>query len=214
METQASAPQTASSNLQARVMNILTKPTQEWPVIAGEPKDIAALYRNYIVLLAAIPAVCGMIGKVVIGVSIPFVGTYRWGIASALTSAVIEYVLALVGIYVAAFIVAKLAPNFQSEPDVAQAAKLIAYSMTPFWVAGVFMLIPMLGILTSLAGLYGIYLMYLGVGPTMKTPEDKKIIYLVVSAVVVIVVWVVIGVIVGAVVGTGIAVSSLTRPGY
>ncbi len=215
METQASGQQPAS-NLQARVINILTKPAQEWPVIAAEPKDIAGLYRNYIVLLAAIPAVCGFIGRCFIGVSFGYYGTYRVGIASGLVWAVLQYVMTLVGVYVAAFVVAKLAPSFQSEPDVAQATKLVAYSMTPAWIASVLMIIPMLGLLVSLASLYGLYLMYLGLGPVMKTPEDKKIIYLVVSAVVVILVYVIVGVIVAAVVGTGAAVGGAisTRPPY
>ncbi len=212
METQASAAQQPYANLKDRVVNILTKPQQEWQVIAAESKDVAALYRNYIVLLAAIPAVCGFIGRCLVGMSFGVYGTYRMGIASGLVWAVLQYVLTLVGVYVAAFVVAKLAPSFQSEPDVAQATKLVAYSMTPAWVASVLMVIPMLGLLVSLAALYGIYLMYLGVGPVMKTPEDKKIIYLVVSAVVLIVVYVVVGAIVTAVVGAGIAVGAATSP--
>lgn len=212
MDTQASAGQQPSADLKTRVVNILTKPKQEWPVIAAEPRDVAALYRNYIVLLAAIPPVCGMIGKVVFGVSIPFIGTYRWSLGSALTFAVIQYVLTLVGVYVTAFVVAKLAPSFQSEPDVAQAAKLMAYSWTPAWVAGVLELIPALSVLVALVSLYSIYLLWLGVGPTMKTPEDKKIVYLIVSAIVLIVVYFIIGMITAAVIGTGAAVGAMTRP--
>jgi len=45
-------------NLQTRVKNILTQPASEWTVIAAEPTDVMGLYRNYIVILAAIPAVC------------------------------------------------------------------------------------------------------------------------------------------------------------
>ncbi len=200
-------------NLQARVTNILMKPKQEWPVIAAEPKDIAALYSKYIVLLAAIPAVCNMIGSVVIGISVPFLGRYRVGIGYALTYAIMQYVLTLVGVYVSAFVVAKLAPSFQSEPDVAQAAKLMAYSWTPAWVAGVLLLLPALAPLAALASLYGIYLMYVGVGPVMKTPQDKAIVYLVVSAIVLIVVYFIIGLITAAVLGTGYAAASLANPG-
>ena len=64
-------------NLQSRVMNILTKPKEEWPVIANETTDVPSLYKEYIVPLAAIPAVCGFIGMTIVGISIPFVGTFR-----------------------------------------------------------------------------------------------------------------------------------------
>ena len=211
MDSQGGTTQPQPFNLQARVTNILMKPTQEWPVIAAEPKDIAGLYSKYIVLLAAIPPVCTMIGKVVFGITIPFYGTYRVGIGNAITFAVMQYVLTLVGVYVSAFVVAKLAPTFQSEPDVAQALKLLAYSWTPAWVAGVLTLIPLLSPIAALVSLYGIYLMYLGVGPVMKTPADKAIVYLVVSAVVLIIVYFVIGLATAAVIGTGYAVGGI-RP--
>ena len=43
---------------------------------------------------------------------------------------------------------------------------------------------PSLAIIALLCGLYGIYLMYLGIGPLKKTPEDQKIVYMIVSIVV------------------------------
>lgn len=200
-------------NLQTRVVNILTKPSQEWQAIAAEPRDVAGLYRNYIVLLAAIPAICTALGQSIVGFSVPFVGYYRAPITSAVAGAVFTYVLGLVFLYVAAVIVAKLAPNFQSEPDVAQALKLVAYSSTPTWVAGVLYLIPNLGVLAILAGLYSIYLVYLGMTPTLKTPKDKVIVYMVVCAVVMIAVSIVGGLVAGALsAAMGFGVFPTTRP--
>ena len=34
------------TNLQTRVTGILTDPKAEWPAIAAEPDDVAAIYRN------------------------------------------------------------------------------------------------------------------------------------------------------------------------
>jgi Yip1 domain len=171
-------------NLQTRVVNILTKPASEWPVIAAEPSDVSGLYRNYIVMLAAIPAVCTFLGLMVIGV--PFFGSY--GFSAALVAGIMSYVSTLASVYIAALIIEKLAPNFDSSGDTAQALKLVAYASTPVWIAGVLHLVPLLGILTILALLYAIYLFYLGVAPVMKTPHDKVLPYMVVSAVVVVVV--------------------------
>ncbi len=186
------------ANLQTRVVNVLSRPKEEWPLIAAEPRDISALYRNYIALLAAIPAICGFIGTSVVGTWTPLYGYVRSGFAAAFVFAVLRYVLTLVGVYVAAFVIAKLAPSFQSEPDTAQAVKLVAYSSTPAWVAGVLLLYPPLGLLVFLASLYGIYLAYTGIGPVMKTPADKVIAYLIVSAVVLVVVYLVVGAVVAA----------------
>jgi peptidoglycan biosynthesis protein MviN/MurJ (putative lipid II flippase) len=203
MEIPPIPSQGVSANLQTRVVNILTKPAQEWPVIASEPKDIAGLYRNYIVLLAAIPAVCGLIGMSVVGMTLPFGGGhFRVPIVTGIGNAVVGYVLGLVGVYVAALVIAKLAPTFQSQPDVAQAVKLVAYSSTPMWVAGVLSLVPALAVIGLLAGLYGLYIMYLGIGPLMKTPSDKTIPYMVVSIIVLIVLYVIVGTVAAVVMPT------------
>ena len=178
-------------NLQTRVINILSKPMQEWPVIASESTDVAALYKEYIMPLAAIPAICGFLGITLIGVTIPLVGQIRTPMVSGLAGLIVGYVLSLVGIFLAAFIVDKLAPSFQSSGGIVQALKMVAFASTPSWVAGVLQLVPLLAALALLAALYGIYLFYLGLPFVMKTPPDKVIPYMVVSAIVIIVISVV-----------------------
>jgi hypothetical protein len=174
-------------NLQTRVVNILTKPAVEWPVIAAEPTDVATLYKQYIAPLAAIPAVCSFIGQVVFGVS--FLGyTYRTPVVRGLTTAIVSYVMALVSAYVCALIIQNLAPRFKSSGTLIDALKLVAYASTAAWVAGILNILPALSVLGILAGLYSIYLFYLGLPVMMKTPEDQVVPYMVVSAVVVIVV--------------------------
>jgi hypothetical protein len=188
-------------NLQTRVMNILTKPKDEWPVIAAEQTTIQALYSGYVMPLAAIPVICSFLGNSLIGVSVPLLGNYRIGFGQGLTTAIISYALALAGVYIAAFVIQKLAPTFQSEPNLVQAFKLVAYASTATWVAGVLYINPALGLLVILAALYGVYLFYLGVTPLMKTPPDKVIAYMVVAAIVVIVVSLVMGVVTTAITG-------------
>lgn len=188
-------------DLQARVVNILTKPKDEWSVIAAERTDVPTLYQSYIAILAAIPPAASFLGLSVVGVSLPLIGHYRYGFVHGLVMAVVQYVLALVGVYVAAMVIDKLAPNFQSESNPIQALKLVAYASTATWVAGVLNLIPTLSPLGILAGLYGIYLFYLGVIPMMKTPPEKVVPYMVVSAIVVIVVAFVVGTITAAITG-------------
>jgi hypothetical protein len=195
-------------NLQERVTRILKQPKIEWPVIESEPTDIATLYRSYIAPLAAIPAICGLIGLVVIGSSVPFVGRYRFGIAEALRIEVFQYVGQLIGCFVSAFIIAKLGPTFNSRDDQIQALKLVAYSNTPVWVAGVLNLIPALAVLIIFAAIYAVYLYYLGVPVLMKTPAEKVIPYMIVSVLVIIVVWFVIGAILGLAAGA----ASVARP--
>ena len=185
-------------NLQTRVVNILTKPVDEWSVIAAEPTDVASLFKEYIAILAAIPPVCLFLGLTVVGV--PVLG--RLGFGTALTAAITGYVGALVGVYIAAIVIEKLAPTFGSSGDTTQALKLVAYAYTPAWVAGVLYLLVVLAPLAIIAGLYAIYIFYLGLTPMMKTPKDKVIPYMIVSALVIIVVSFVLQAILGAIGGT------------
>jgi hypothetical protein len=189
-------------DLQTRVTNILTKPKEEWAVIAAEQTDVATLYRSYIAILAAIPPIGTFIGMTFIGLGVPILGTYRLGIAHGLTTAVIQYVVGLAGVYLAAVVIDRLAPTFQSQSSMIQALKLVAYSWTATWLAGALSIIPALGALGILAGLYSLYLFYLGVAPLMKTPADKVIPYMVVSAIAIIVVMAIMGVIAGAITGS------------
>jgi steroid 5-alpha reductase family enzyme len=88
-----------------------------------------------------------------------------------------------------------LAPSFSSEKNIGKSAQLVAYSYTAVWVAGIFNILPSLSIL-GILGLYSIYLFYLGLPVMKKTPEDKRISYMIVSAIVIIVVGLVVNTIV------------------
>jgi hypothetical protein len=162
-------------NLIDRVKAILTTPDTEWPIIAREPGDPAFLFSNYVLYLAAIPAVASFIGSVIIGVGTP-VGTYRTGLISGLLGAILQYVLAFVAAYLVAMIVDALAPTFQGRKDFQNALKLTVYSYTPVWLAGIFLLFPGLRFLTIL-GLYGFYLFWKGLPILMQSPADKTLGY-------------------------------------
>ncbi|HYK90823.1 MAG TPA: YIP1 family protein [Acidobacteriota bacterium] len=189
----------ATPNLMARVTNIITRPKEEWQVIAGESASVASLYSSYIVILAAIPVVAGFIKMSLIGTTVVFT-TVRVGFVTGMVGAIVGYVLSLAGVYLAAFVVEKLAPTFQSQGDISQALKLVAYAYTAAWVAGVFNLLPIIGILGVLAGgIYSIYLFYLGLPVLMRTPPDKVVAYMIVAAVVIFIIYIVIGMVVGAI---------------
>ncbi len=111
--------------------------------------------------------------------------SFTMGIAMA----IIGFVVALGGVYLTAYVIDMLAPNFGSQKNFGRAMQLVAYSYTPAWVAGILNIIPVLGVLVLVASIYGLYLMYLGFPHTMKTPDDKVVVYMVVSIVVLIVVY-------------------------
>ena len=185
-------------DLTTRVRNILVQPAQEWRTIGAEPADVGSLLRDYAAPLSAIPAFCGWIGGSVIGY-----GFFRVGLVRGLANAIVSWVFGLVGCWLAAMVIEKLAPSFGSRGNTAQALKLVVYASTPVWVAGVLDLIPPLTVLIVIAALYALYLFYVGLPIVMHTPADKVIPYMAVSAVAVILVMIVFGFFASAITGVG-----------
>jgi hypothetical protein len=169
-------------NLVDRAKNIIMTPKTEWPAIAAEEPNAMAILTGYVIPLALIPAVATLIGHGVVGSGLT--RSFTWGIAYGVAS----FVSTVLGVYLTAFVVDFLAPNFGSEKNFGKAMQLVAYGYTPAWVAGVLNIIPALGVIGALAGIYGLYLMYLGLPHMMKTPQDKVVVYLVVIVVVLIVI--------------------------
>jgi hypothetical protein len=164
-----------------RSKNIIMTPKTEWPVIAAEEPNTAEIFKGYVLPLALIPSIAYIIGLGVIGVGM--MSSFSWGLAMGL----IQFILAFAGVYISAYVIAFLAPKFGSQQDMGRAVQLVAYSYTPAWVAGILSIVPALGILAFAGGIYGLYLMYLGLPHMMKTPQDKTIGYLVVSIIAVVV---------------------------
>ncbi|MBS0557797.1 MAG: YIP1 family protein [Proteobacteria bacterium] len=191
------------NKLIARAKNILLTPKTEWPVIAGEAETVQSLYLNYILVLAAIPAVFGFIKNAIIG-NTWFGVTVHTGIGSGITAMIVQYVLTLVLVFVMALIVDALAGTFGAQKNQVQALKVVAYAYTAGWIAGIGVILGLgLGALIALAGgIYSIYLLYLGLPYTMKCPPEKAGGYTAVSIICAIVLGWIVMLVVGGIVGT------------
>lgn len=188
------------SKLIARVKAILLTPKTEWPVIAAEETSVGALYQGYIIWLAGIAAVASFVASSIVGYGVPFLGTFRVGMAAGLTSAITGWVLSLVVVWLVALLVDALAPTFGGQKNRIQALKVVAYSYTASWIASIGQIIPGLRWLILLAGLiYGIYLLYLGLPHTMKCPPERAVGYTAVTIIVAIIASWIIGAVVGMV---------------
>lgn len=175
-----------------RVIGIITKPNEEWEVIKNESMTIADMFTKYAIILAAIPGIAGFLGYLLIGRS--FMGiTIRAPFGRALIWAIMMYVMTLVGLYILAFIIDTLAPSFGSQKNMVSSMKVAVYGSTAAWVAGIFYIIPALQILSLIAGIYTLYLLYLGIKIVKNPPQDKAAGYFVVVIIVEIIVAFLIG---------------------
>jgi hypothetical protein len=173
-------------DLAQRAQAILLKPKEEWLKIKGESTAIPQLFTSYAMILAAIPAAAQFIGRLLFRSEVPFRHVLVWSFGRAFSNAVLSYVFSLAIVYLFALIIDALAPNFSSTRNLTNAMKLAVYSMTPVWLAGILYIIPGLGILVVLAGVYGLFLLYEGFQtPLMDTPKDKVLGFLVISIIII-----------------------------
>lgn len=185
-----------------RAKAIILTPAAGWRAIEPESGDAAYLFANYVGILAAIPPACAFLRRTIFGWRGPRLGFHHFhhfhhGFFSSLFGALVHYLFAFVIVYAMAVIIDGLAPTFSAQKNQQNAMKLSAYSMTPAWIAGVFVLIPGLGFLRLLGLLYGVYVFWLGLPILMKSPPDKTGPY----AVATIVCGIVLGFVVVAIVG-------------
>ena len=158
-----------------RAKNILLTPKTEWEVIAAEASPPGKIVTGYVLPLAAIAAVAGFIGAVVIGTSVPLLGTVRASVVGGLVTAILQLLLAVASVFVMAFIIDALAPTFGAQKGMHQAVKVAAYTYTPIWIFSILTVIPWLGILIAIAAIvYAIYLLYLGLPRVMRGPAEKS----------------------------------------
>ncbi len=184
-------------NLVERVKNILVNPKTEWEVIEKESTPVQELVTGYLLILALLPFFGNLIGYWLVGYRVPFVG-YESGFGLGLRHGIIAFASPVIAAFIAAFVINSLAPSFSSIKDFRRAMQLVVYSFTPSLVAGILMIIPSLGIIATLAGIYGLYILYVGMKPIMKTPDEKVTSYFIVSLLVIIVASLVVGAILSA----------------
>jgi hypothetical protein len=193
-------------NLIERVKNISFNPSKEWEVIAPETTTAGELYKRYIIPLAAIGPVASLVGISAFGISVPFIGgSYRMPLTHLLSMQLTNYVVALLSVFLLSLLVNALSPSFGGQKSPVQALKLAAYAYTPAWIAGALLLLPSFGMLALLAGLYGLYLFYLGATPLLNVPKDKAVGFTAVTVICAFVLTIVGSVITGALVGTGMS---------
>jgi hypothetical protein len=154
-----------------RARSIILRPGDEWPKIEGEATSQGEILRGYVLPLAAIGPVAAFIGGQVFGYRF-LVVSWRPPLLSALTQAIVSYLLMIAGVFALTYIADFLAPKFAGQSSRLKAFQLVAYGATAAWLAGIFYLVPWLWLFTLL-GFYSIYLIYTGATPMMKVPEDK-----------------------------------------
>ncbi len=191
---------TGKTNLVQRVINIITKPKEEWLVIEAEQPNAMRMIGGYALILALIPAVSVLIKYSIIGYSEKgyTIRSFGFGIQNGL----VQLLTAVIGVYLMAWVIDQLGPSFDSEKNFGRSLQLAVYSLTPQWLAGILLLFSAkLSTLVLVIGLYAIYILAVGIPVLKKTPKEKVVGYVALTIISMIVIWLVLHLVLAAILG-------------
>jgi len=165
-----------------RAREVMNEPKAIWNRIKSEPATSGQLYVDYIAILAAIPLVSLFLGSIIFAGS-PVIATF--------IGAIIRYALMLGILYISALIIKRFSKTFGGETDTVSSLKLIGYSFTPFYLGGVFFLVPVLGVLIFFFVAYAVYIYVQGVPAMTGVPAKRAGFFTVISLLTIFIVTVV-----------------------
>jgi hypothetical protein len=155
-------------NLIERVQKIMLSPNSEWDRVAAEPANTQEIAISYVAPLVGAAQLAALLGLILFA---------RMDAGSALMQAIIGILLNFGIVFGLAAIADGLAPNFGAQKDFARSFQVAAYSMTPLWVFSLLAIIPQLGIIALLLGLYSLYLIFVGLPKVKKPKKDQEAVY-------------------------------------
>ena len=164
--------------LLGRVKGMLFAPRAEWELIAREAAPVAQIYTQFVIPLAALGALVGLIEVSIVGTANPLLNVLHIPLISGLATGALAFACGLSGIFLVALIIDALVPFFGAVRDRRLATAIAAYAATPVWVAIAFIPFPTIWpVLQVLAVGYHTYLLYLGLRVLMRAPRDRVLGY-------------------------------------
>ncbi len=164
-----------------RAKNLIVNPNEEWEAIRAENEENSQVLTNYVLPLIVAVALASFLGDLLFGFNVSFIGT--------ILKIILKFGLALLYIYIFAYIMQILAPSFGGNKENPNFVKLSAYMSTPSYlisiITGFFPMLIFLGILN----LYSIYLLWTGADKLLDIPETQKTGFVVISILLMIVVY-------------------------
>ncbi|CAI8735110.1 putative inner membrane protein [Pseudomonas sp. IT-347P] len=162
--------------MSAPLIKLFTQPNFAWTDIRREEEAHPRHYLAHLLILALIPAVCLFIGTTYVGWSLAAGETVRLSSASALQLSVLLYIAIVAGVAVMGGFIRWMSRSFDTRPMLNQCIGFAAYTVTPFFVAGIAGLYPSrwLAILVlGAASVYSTFLLFVGLPTFMHERKEQ-----------------------------------------
>lgn len=154
------------------VITLFLHPHRGWRRIDGAAATVGSLIIGGAVPLAGLRAGVGLIHDLAYGRGSMGIIQYRPTTAGAIAAAIVSWLAGIVALIVLALAIAALAQRFGGRRDRTAAVKLAVIGSSPFFLASVFALVPVLAGF-ELLGVYALLLLALGAAALMRVPEER-----------------------------------------
>ncbi len=161
-------------------ISLFTRPDRAWTSIRQKEDANSLHYLMHLLLLALIPSVCLFIGITYVGWSLVDEERVRLAADSAFQLCLFLYITMVLGAVIMGLFVHWMARSFDVRPSLNLCIGFIAYTITPFFVAGIAGLYPnrwFAAIVILLAGLYSTYLLFTGLPAFMRQRSSQSFLY-------------------------------------
>lgn len=159
-------------------VKLFTSPSKAWASIAHEQISMGQLIV-YVLVMAAIPSVCGYVGVVINGWSVTD-QVSKLTADSALQLSMLTAVAVVVAVFVLGAFVSWMAKTYGCTASMTQSAMMIAYAATPLFLSGLTLINPnlWLNVLALTVGIsYATYLLYTGLPKVMNISQERGILF-------------------------------------
>ncbi|WP_313134244.1 Yip1 family protein [Stutzerimonas nitrititolerans] len=161
-------------------ISLFTRPDRAWTSIRQKEDANSLHYLMHLLLLALIPSVCLFVGITYVGWSLVDEERVRLAADSAFQLCLLLYITMVLGTVIMGLFVHWMARSFDVRPSLNLCIGFIAYTITPFFVAGIAGLYPnrwFAAIVILLAGLYSTYLLFTGLPAFMRQRSSQSFLY-------------------------------------
>ncbi len=158
---------------------VVFNPKGGWAKIAEQKPSMVQTLALHTIPFALIPAVCWYIGVTTQGWTI-MGDPVKLTAESALPMCVLFYLAMVAGVIFLGYMVSWMAATYSTEGGIAKGVALISYTASPFFLAGLLGLYPVLWLdimIGTIVACYCIYLLFLGTGPVMEVAPERSFLY-------------------------------------
>jgi hypothetical protein len=161
----------------AEILGIYLHPQAEWERIKKTPSFSSGRFLKGVIVFCAISPISKFVGDLLTGsIRRPFYGLSWNVLTDYLFHSFVSYIFSISLAFLAVATISMAAKLFFSEKNARSTRILVYYSFIPYWVSGIFYLIPRIGgLLKIVLGLYTFYVLFLGFDSNLLNVPRNKI---------------------------------------